>query len=324
VSNNPARGLLRVGLEWVLYSIILSLIGLGTAHATMCSIEQTNSDLRVEQAIRKLWSADNNVRELGRKEVLQIGSIAAGALVDLLADLVKYSHPRFVLEGEEEGQKALKAYVDLVRRDREIADNSKDFLAVKTLAINGRLISDAMSLLGDLRAVEGVPILIHIMENRETGTSEPAGIELEALCKIGSPAVPSVIRAIENARMNAKKAFFRRSITFGFVISFGPEDDLEDTHDNIEADGLYNDMVLDTDEEIEVERKAFRIKQKAIRVLGEIGDNGALPFLERLTMPEASAGTLISSVLEAIRKIKNEPVPGFGPKPTKRVPMKED
>ncbi len=50
--------------------------------------------------------------------------------------------------------------------------------------------------------------------------SEPIGIELEALRKIGSPAVPGLIKSIENARINASRAIFERPIYFGFTIRF--------------------------------------------------------------------------------------------------------
>jgi len=268
---------------------------------------------RIEQAIRKLWSANEHIREFGRKEVLQIGSSAAGSLVNLLTDLINHPDPRFVTEGEEEGQRALKNYIDLFHRDKEIAYNCADSLTVNRLSINSRLIVDAISLLGDLRAAEGIPILIHIMENHDTYCSGVFGSELEALSNIGSPALGSLYSVIEKARIKAVKAHFRRPIIFGFVISLSREEDDDDhTDDPEELESIYNNIPLDAEDKFEIERIAFRIKQKAIMVIGKIGDKQALSFLEPLIESETDKN-LIPSILAAIREIKHESPPGFGP-----------
>ncbi len=269
-----------------------------------------SNDQNLEQAIRKLWSADNAVRDLGRKEVLQIGSAAAPLLVNLLSDLVQDPRPRFVAEKEEEGRLALKRYVELVRRTKEPLDDSEEYQTVARLAINSRLISDSISLLGELRAIEGVPILVRIMENRETGISEPADIELEALRRIGSPAISSLIESIENAHISAAR--FQRPILFGYVISLGSEDELETTDDEQLSYQRLDETALDSETKWEIERKTFRIKQKAIKVLGEIGDTEALPFLESLTKTIDNR-PLVPFVLAAIREIMREHPLGRGP-----------
>ena len=292
--------------------MILFLAEIQAMNTTMCSVEQTGYDERVGQAITKLCSADNSVRERGRVEVLQIGSAAAGALVNLLSDLIQDPRPRFVTEKEEEGRKALDEYEDLIQRKKHPIDDCKEYQTVDSLAINARLISDAISLLGELKAVEGVPILIRIMENRDTGVSEPTGVELEALRKIGLPAVPSLIKSIEDAHVNAAR--LQPPIIFGYVISFGSEDDLDNTEDEDWEDERDGQPMLDPETKREIETKTFRIKRKAIRVLGEIGDKSVLPFLQSLAKTESNQTlTLLPSVLGAIRDIRNETASGFGP-----------
>lgn len=294
------------------YVIVLLPNALQRTVANMSSLEQTSNGQRVEQAIKKLWSSETAVRERGHQELLQIGPVASGPLVTLLADLIENPHPRFDSERGEVGQKALEEYIDLIRCKKEPVDNSNAYLMVFRLAINGRLMSDVISLLGDLKAAEGVPILIHIMENMETGVSEGWGIEMEALFKIGSPAVPNLIRSIENANRTASTAIFQRPITLGFSFMIGAEDDEENSKDDEEAKGPDDEMALDPDEKAEIERKALRIKNKAIRVLGEIGDKNALPYLESLTKTIDNL-PLVPSVLAAIREIRNEPPTRAGP-----------
>lgn len=278
--------------------------------------DQAGNARGIESAIKRLWSEDNSVRDLGREEVLRIGRAAAEPLVQQLSELITDNRPRFATEREDEGRKALQQYVALVRRNNELMYDDNAPEAVVRLAINQRLISDTIFLLGELRAVEGVPILIRIMERREPMTSYPLGIELEALRKIGSPALPSLIRSIENARTNASAAMFEEPIAFDVSILIDLRPDTENEEDEEWDAGGDEEGALDPESEWEIEIRTRTIREKALRLLGEIGDESALPFLESLIKRDANR-TLAYSILDAIRRIRKEP-PVSRPKPQLR------
>jgi hypothetical protein len=66
--------------------------------------------------------------------------------------------------------------------------------------VNWEVSADICDLLGRLHAIEAIPILLNIVENREVisrvTTMTP---EMQALVNIGSPAVPSVIEFFNSA-----------------------------------------------------------------------------------------------------------------------------
>ena len=259
-------------------------------------------DPRAKQAIQKLWSPDQLVREQGRKEVMRIGSAAINPLIELLSDLLKNKSPRFAAGKEEEGQKALKDYVNLIRKTRGPVLGSEESKALSSFVINTRLISDCIFLLGELRAIEAVSILIYIMENRTMSNSIDA--EMQALINIGVPAVPFLIKSIENANATAREfepVFFGYEIPIDWKEIIGEQ---SDTHqDNLE---------LDEEDDETAKQIALEIKAKAIKVLGEIGNQSALPFLESLNKTVDSQ-FLNHMILQAIKRIKNEP-PSSEPK----------
>jgi HEAT repeat protein len=226
-----------------------------------------------------------------------------------LWDLVHDHRPRFAIERENEGRKALEESLAVLRSNDPPFDHEA-FDEAFRLAINARLISDAISILGELRAVEGVPILVRIMERRKPMGSEPAGLELDALSKIGSPAVPSLIKSIENARVSAVAALSEQPIGFHVCLLADSEDDLEDGEDD-EWDPVRDGSALDTELERIVEVNRERIVERALRVLARIGDESALPFLEALSETDGYEA-LGPSIREAIGAIRNEP--GLGPR----------
>jgi len=293
---------------------ILVLIRPREMNTTMHSDDQTANKERAQKAITKLWSADNTIRTLGRQEVVKAGPAAAQDLVNLLSELIRNRSPRFAAEKEEEGAEALRKCIEILCSDKQPREDEVAFHTVSSLAINNRLISDAISLLGEVKASEGVPILINIMERRDTMVSEPTGIELEALTKIGAPAVSSLISSIENANATATAVVDKRALTFGYIISCDTED-LEDTEDE-ELGEQNSQSVLDAAEKWEIDMKAMSIKRKALRVLGDIGNKDALPFLEEMLKRESTEKptNVASSVLAAIRKIRND-LPQAGPLP---------
>jgi HEAT repeat protein len=266
-----------------------------------------------EVAIKKLLSADASVRDLGRAELLLIGPAAAEPLGSLLWDLVHDRRPRFAIEREDEGRKALEECSAVLRSNDPPLDHEA-FDKVSRLAINQRLIYDGFALLGDLRAVEGVPILVRIMERSRWIGPETRGFEFEALSKIGSPAVPSLIKSIENARVTAIAILSEEPIGFYFL-SGDSEDDSEDVDDD-ESDPARDGNALDPELEQIVEDRTTRIIERALEVLAEIGDESALPFLEALIKTDGYEA-LEPSIRCAIRVIRKDT--GLGPQ---RAPLR--
>lgn len=270
------------------------------------SHSQPPDDQEAKQAVRMLWSADEAVREAGRREILRIGSATAAPLIQLLADLLQDPRPRFAAAKEEEGRKALADYVEWIRKTQRPPEiGSKVLQAVHSFVINYRLNSDAISLLGELRAVEAIPLLIHIMENI---LPQAAGMEVDALCRIGAPAVPFLIKSIENARVSAREW---DPVRLGFYV----EIDMGDAAGDEAVDQLDASELDDPDfEQEQVKWVAGEIKRKAITALAEIGDKEALPFLESLSKAEEHQD-VVANILSAIRGIKNEPSTSTGPSP---------
>jgi HEAT repeat protein len=308
------RRQLTIGVECLICVTISILLSLHLMDSIMGFSDQTPRHPTPEEAIKKLWSEDASVRDLGRAELLRMGPAAVEPLGSLLWDLVHDHRPRFAIERENEGRKALDESL-AVLRSKDPPFDHEAFDEAFRLAINARLISDAISLLGELRVVEGVPILVRIMERRKwMGWSEPAGLELDALSKIGSPAVPSLIKSIENARVNAIAALSEQPIGFHVCLLADSEDDLEDGEDD-EWDPVRDGSALDPELERIVEVNRERIVERALRVLARIGDESALPFLEALTETDGYEA-LGPSIREAIGAIRNEP--GLGPRPVSR------
>ena len=87
------------------------------------------------------------------------------------------------------------------------SDANRQAEAVKhlsTMLITQRLKEDVCELLGQLRSEEAVAVLIEAMESWTGGDSwENSNAAMDALQKIGSPAVPDIIEAVESAKQRA-------------------------------------------------------------------------------------------------------------------------
>jgi len=307
-----------------LWHVVVLIIGIGvfasvipsgrSNNIVMFSNDQSGNDQNVDKAIKKLFSEDDRVRQIGRQEVIRIGSTAVKPLVNLLLDLIRDRRPRFVVEREEEGRELLKEYLIVSADTTQTHENTEQFRAISRLVINQRLSTDCISLLGELRAVEGIPVLLRIMESRGTLSSARWGIEHEALRKIGSAAIPSLISLIEHGRQHAYAASLRRPVGFGWLVSLNAEDYLEDSEDDEIEEALIDSdsrLSLDADAEWEVGIRTVSIKQQAIHIICEIGDKSALPFLENLAKTEDNQ--IVPTIMAAIRDIKNESAVGPAP-----------
>jgi len=269
------KSLLKTGWQLALWAMfcgtILLVMGLDTTNSPPSwSGEQVGKKEKVERAIKKLWSADNSLRLQGREEILRIGSDAAQPLSNLLMELLRNRRPRFSTETEQEGRRALEGLLDRIRALEEPAETDPQLLTVSRLAVNSRLISDLISLLGELKAPEGVPILIRIMERR-TPSGPPTGPELQALVKIGSPAIPFLVNSINTAEVTASRVVHQGPILFGYLVS--PDED--DFIDQDDEEGTSSNA-LNAEEKWELERWTLNIREAALRVLMEIGDKSVL------------------------------------------------
>jgi hypothetical protein len=116
--------------------------------------EETENTEEVNQAIEKLWSADDAERQEGKEAIIRLGSPAAEFLVALLEDLMENRHPRFPGGKESEGSKAIDRALEMERERQErmkvcegplnvaevVAEALGVLKEVTGLAINSRLL----------------------------------------------------------------------------------------------------------------------------------------------------------------------------------------
>lgn len=235
-------------------------------------MSQNSNQEQIEAAVRKLWSSSDAERKSGIKQVMQIGAAAVEPLVALLSDLAHDQRPRFPVGKEAEGDRALQEYIEAERQfENVISDHSvvEDWRKrLSEIAINSRLMTDVVYLLGELKAESAIPILIEIANRHwEVG---PAGYDLtppetKALCRIGKAAVPQLIRSLDETSIRAHGF---EPVTFGWWLPDEPEDE-EDTGEDIERKRSE-------------ESKIGLVRHRIISVLAEIGDVRAVPALRSL------------------------------------------
>jgi HEAT repeat protein len=241
--------------RWILFacvalffSVIISVIVDGSYKTTI----QNDDDQKAQDYVNQLWSADNSVRQSAKVNLLNLGHRAVLPLIKLLEDMTRNpTKPRYATSKEAEGE-AAKRNIETI----PVEQISDYMMRLKNLEINWRLEQDACELLGKLKAEEAIPILIERMQTREEHSAAiRLSDEMLALINIGTVAVPSLIEAIETAELKANS-------------NYRP----------------YTTISLETEEvrTREIKDKTNRTQIRAIRTLGEIGDERALPILERL------------------------------------------
>ena len=245
-------------------------------------IEDQNA---VQAAVKLLWSSRDDERRHGVQLIRQIGTPAIDSIVVLLTDLVHDQRPRFATGEEQEGANALSDYLKSPER-AEFAER------VGRLAINQRLMKDCVALLSDFAAVDGVPILIEIMNRNPISLISP---EVTALRRIGSRAVPELVKDLEEDYI--RKGGFE-VLKYGWRVHWTELDrdvTLSDSGTLPQASQNASDTL-----------KILRIRQKVVWLLGEIGDELAIPPLQHL-LAQTQNRSLISMTEAAITQIQNKP-----------------
>jgi HEAT repeat protein len=146
------------------------------------------SDSQTAALINSLWSSDESTRKRAKDELAEIGSNAGIALVQLLEDILRDSHPRFAQGKEDIGRRTLDEMEQSLSR--------------------GELKQDALDVLANVKAVNAVRTLVRLTVARPV----VGGIgrvdmtpEMQCLIKIGKPAVPALIDLIDTAQEEASK-----------------------------------------------------------------------------------------------------------------------
>lgn len=220
-------------------------------------------------AIRDLSSSDPLERLQAKRRLVELWPSSGPPLLDTLAELTRNPYPRYPIGQEQEGARLLE------RHNRKIESaESEDAIESHELAnliITTRLRDDIISVIGDLRMTEAIPLLIEIMlDEQSLGATEQMNGAMIALKQIGEPAVPALIATLES-------------------VDKSPSAEMS-PHYNIEA----------------AETASARIsifRSRAAMVLGEIGDIRALPALESLQITaDRFLHPYVDDALRAIRK----------------------
>jgi len=201
---------------------------------------QSRPDGSADTFIAQLWSADIEVAKSAKDRLTEVGQFAAPSLLAELDRITRIPYPAgHRLPGFRDG------------------------------GLTARVTQDICELLGELRTAEAVPLLIRVMEWRQSsGLFEHITVEMLALAKIGRPAVAELISEIQNAEFK---------LTLQGALA-GREGD-------------------------PIGARLPRIQERAAATLGLIGDPAALPVLEQL-LNMTNNGMLARTVEYEIESIR--------------------
>jgi len=160
----------------------------------------------------------------------------------------------------------------VVYRNLKIKTQSTESISdlLRDIETTTRLKTEDIHVLGDPKSEGVITRLIDYMgEPDQTGRMNSWNAAMEALAKIGSPAVPKLIEAIQDAP--------NRAASFRFA-------------DGTKLSGIY----------IQTETDKLRIR--AAMVLGRIGDARALPVLRDLPRENGAMSLYVSEALKSIEK----------------------
>ena len=250
--------------------VIASVALLGTSKIIARTQQPRPDEEKAALAIKLLWSADEKEIERAKVDLVKLNESAIPGLMTLLRDLIDNpTTPRFVTGREEEGKILWGHPLD----SPGIADK------IHEVIINGRLEYDIIEILGELRVEGAIPILVEIMECRmkDNWLRQRMLPEMIALGKIGKPAVPALIKSIEEAEEKATSTSTR------------------------------NPHITEEELQVFIRSSIEKRQTRAVIVLGVIGDNSALPVLEKLLEQSNDPNKAMADVRyirEAIKKIK--------------------
>jgi len=257
-------------------------------------------DPGLQQSLKMLWANSDADRLQGRDHLLRMGAVAKAPLVTLLRDLIDDQRPRFPIGKEEEGKAAVDKYVRSIQTSHGKSEDDDASQKIDELAINHRLMSDVIYLLGELKAAEAVPSLIEIMKGtllRSSGRNEFGSIspEMKALIRIGGGAVPQLIKEMESGDANLVKI---KEFNWGYSLRVEYEESPSPSFKN-DDDGQRYKRVYHAQESLKE-----MLETKIALVLGEIGDQRALSILKK-KLKLARSNTLTSSLKTAILRIEH-------------------
>jgi hypothetical protein len=230
--------------------------------------------------------------------MLLLGARSVERLTGLLSELVHDQRPRFPIDKEQEGATVLRDFPAALRNYSKDPSHYKSLTnRLSALAINSRLMGDVVYLLGELKAESAAPILIEIL-NKYSGFNGLGGPEKSALCRIGVAAVPQLIESLDESKI---RAFGFESVVYGCRVRIDTSEnenaDPEDPESDDEKDSV------EADEMVRINRRINLVRQRIVWVLGEIGEPGPLPALEKL-LRGTKDEDLIEGIRDAISKIQ--------------------
>lgn len=171
-------------------------------------------DGKVASLIRNLWSADESLRKTTKRQLRKLGPTAIQPLLNLLEELKNDPQLRFESGKEAEGEAAYKAYLEAKNNNR--SEESREYWKkLYALDITARLRNDLIELLGDLQGEEAIPYLIIDMQRQPIVSKVRWCASMEALVKIGSPAVLNLLELFSfwiNREPEARDSFTLRRI----------------------------------------------------------------------------------------------------------------
>ena len=235
---------------------------------------------QISIAIRSLWSTDNDERQHAKGTLSMAGAVAIPQLTVLLEDILKNAYPRFAIGQEKEGLEALERS----RTSDSMQERERSFWRAVELSINRRLRTDIGDILQVSRDGEATSALIMLMEVGDIDKMSSARMSdpMYALIRIGSPAVPDLLRELQSVDSitwnRARLAYFG----CGFGCGFANPPPMTDVA--LQKKRQLLPEYRDADRQRIIEAVKYEIRSRTLRVLGRIGDVRALPVLKALLL----------------------------------------
>lgn len=260
----------------------------------------------IAQLLKKLYSPSEPERELAKRQIIELGSDAVGPLTNFLRDLGTNPFPRFQIGEEQRGREAIEEYCLLRQKEGHKSANLMPAAKkVSTLAINGRLSKDILSIMGELKAEEAIPFLIEIMESNELRHPHTTPGVVKVLRDMGMVAVPYLINELREIDRKVRTHSFEE-LFFGFQLDCNlPKEPLERANiSEEELEELFSESSFESFFQMEIQL----LQDKVLMILRIMKDPRTIPYLEEL-VKETTDGKLISKIKATIAHINAPPPP---------------